>query len=208
MSSFSGTIVTPSSGKTALRRQFIESPALFDSASAQHAANAVVERLLTLPEVARSGRILTCLSFHNEIDTWGLIDRILAAGCEVYVPRADPRDRQLHVHRYPCDLHELRFGMKQPPRGTPELDASAINETIDVAVALGLAFDRRGYRLGFGTGYFDRFLAGRPFPAIGMCYHAQLVDRIPEEPHDVPMAAVVTEAGVWRAPRVNSCVLM
>jgi len=202
MSNFSGTIVTPSSAKTALR-QLIESVPLFDSASALKAANAMAERLLTLPEVARSVRILTCLSFHQEIDTWNLLDRLLTTGCEVYVPRADPRDRQLHVHRYPCDLHELPFGMKQPPRGTPELSAAAVNETIDVALALGLAFDRRGYRLGFGTGYFDRFLAGRPFPAIGMCYHAQLVDRIPEEPHDVLMAAVVTDVGVWRGTRMS-----
>ena len=203
MSNFSGTIVTPSSAKTALRQQLIESVPLFDSASALKAANAMVERLLMLPEVARSVRILTCLSFHKEIDTWGLLDRLLTVGCEVYVPRADPRDRQLHVHRYPCDLHQLPFGMKQPLRGTPELNAAAIDKTIDVALALGLAFDRRGYRLGFGTGYFDRFLAGRPFPAIGMCYHAQLVDRIPDEPHDVPMAAVVTEEGVWRGTRMS-----
>jgi 5-formyltetrahydrofolate cyclo-ligase len=203
MSNFPGTIVTPSSGKTALRRQLIELAPSLDPASALKAANAMVERLLTLPEVARSVRILTCLSFHKEIDTWGLLDRLLTVGCEVYVPRADPRDRRLHVHRYPCDLRELPFGMKQPPRGTPELSATAINETIDVALALGLAFDRRGYRLGFGTGYFDRFLAGRPFPAIGMCYEAQLVDRIPEEPHDVPMGAVVTEVGVWRGVRMS-----
>jgi len=198
MSNLSGTFSTPASGKNGLRQQLIESVAAFNSASAPQAANDMVEQLLTLPEMTRSARILMCLSFHGEIDTWGLLARLLAAGREVYVPRADPRDRQLHVHRYPCELRELPFGMKQPLRGTPELNAGAINETIEVALALGLAFDRRGYRLGFGTGYFDRFLAGRPFPAIGMCYQAQLVDRIPEEPHDVPMAAVVTEAGVWR----------
>jgi 5-formyltetrahydrofolate cyclo-ligase len=193
------TIVDAASEKAALRRQLVESFALFDPASVPEAANGMVERLLELPEVARSTRILTCLSFHKEIDTWRLVDRLLAAGREVYVPRADPRDRQLHVHRYPCDLQELSFGLRQPSRGTCELSAEAVNDTIDVALALGLAFDSRGYRLGYGTGYFDRFLAGRPFPAIGMCYHAQLIDRIPEESHDVPMAAIVTEAGVWRA---------
>ena len=185
--------------KATLRRQLSESVALFSPALAAEAADRMVERLLQLPEVARSARILTCLSFQNEIDTWRLVDRLLASGCEVYVPRADPRDRQLHVHRYPCDLQELPFGLKQPPRGTREMNAEAINDTIDVALALGLAFDPRGYRLGSGTGYFDRFMAGRPFPAIGMCYQTQLIDRIPDEPHDVPMTAVVTEAGVWRA---------
>jgi 5-formyltetrahydrofolate cyclo-ligase len=192
-------MVDAASEKVVLRRQLMDSFSSFNPALGPEAAARLVEQLLELPEVARASRILTCLSFHREIDTWRLVDRLLAAGREVYVPRADPRDRQLHLHRYPCDFQELSFGLKQPSRGTCELNAEAIDGTIDVALALGLAFDPRGYRLGSGTGYFDRFMAGRPFPAIGMCYEAQLIDRIPEERHDVPMAAVVTEVDVWRA---------
>ena len=104
--------VDAASQKTVLRRRLIESFGSFNPALAPEAADRMVERLLELPEVARASRILTCLSFHREIDTWRLVDRLLAAGGEVYVPRADPRDRQLHLHRYPCDLQELSFGQQ------------------------------------------------------------------------------------------------
>jgi 5-formyltetrahydrofolate cyclo-ligase len=172
--------------------------------AARRAAAAATERLMTLPEIVSASGLLVCLSFGEEIDTWPLVDRLLASGREIYVPRADPADRQLHLHRYPCELRTLTFGLRQPPRSVPELPAPAIDTTVDVAIALGLAFDVRGYRLGYGTGYFDRFLAGRPFPAIGFAFDSQMIEHMPEDPHDVPMAAVVTESHVWRAARSSA----
>lgn len=158
-----------------------------------------VERLLALPELAAARRLFTCLSFGDEIDTWPLVDAWLAAGRELVVPRAEPRDRQLHLHRYPCELVTLGFGLRQPPRDAPELPPAEVDGTIDAAVVLGLGFDRRGYRLGYGSGYFDRFLAGRELTTIGLAFDEQLVDRLPAEPHDVPMRLVVTPSELVRA---------
>lgn len=166
---------------------------------AQMASRQIADRLLELPEVAQGTRgILTCLSFGNEVDTWDLVQRLLALGRSVYVPRADSKDAQLHVHRYPCNLRTLSFGLQQPPRDTPELPQLDIDHQIDVVLVLGLGFDRRGYRLGYGSGYFDRFLAHHKIPAIGLAFDLQLVDALPVEPHDIAMTAVVTEQGVWR----------
>ncbi|MEO8195100.1 MAG: 5-formyltetrahydrofolate cyclo-ligase [Thermoanaerobaculia bacterium] len=193
--------MTPSPTKAELRERLRERLDAIDPASAARAADRVAERLLTLPEIARAQHILTCLSFGVELDTWRLVERLLAAGKQLYVPRADPRDRQLHVHPYPCPLRTVSFGLRQPPRGAPEVAAEAISKTIEVALVLGLGFDRRGFRLGYGSGYFDRFLAGRPFPAIGLAFVEQLVDELPAEPHDIALAVVVTEAEVLRPPR-------
>jgi 5-formyltetrahydrofolate cyclo-ligase len=115
------------------------------------------------------------------------------------VPRAEPRDRQLHLHRYPCELVTLGFGLRQPRRDAPELSPAEVEGTIDAAVVLGLGFDRRGYRLGYGSGYFDRFLAGRDLMTIGLAFDEQLVDRLPTESHDVPMRLVVTPSELVRA---------
>ena len=93
-------------------------------------------------------------------------------------------------------LVELSFGLRQPPRGAPEVAAEAIPATLDAAIVLGLGFDRRGFLLGYGSGYFDRFLASHPVTAVGLAYGFQLLDRLPAEAHDVPMSVVVTDEEV------------
>lgn len=180
------------SEKADLRRRLSERMAAVDPTWAREAADRLGERLLALPELAAAGRVFTCLSFGDEVDTRRLVERLVAEGREVYVPRADPADRSLHVHRYPCALETLSFGLAQPPAWAPEVPPAEV-DTLDVVLVLGLAFDRRGFRLGYGRGYFDRFLRGRPFPAVGLGYAFQLRDRIPAAAHDVPMTAVVTD---------------
>ena len=154
----------------------------------------MAERVLALPELRRARRVASCLSFGRELDTHRLIARLVAEGREVVVPRAEPRDRSLHFHRWPCALETLDFGLRQPRRGEPESAA----EEIDLVLVLGLGFDRRGFRLGYGAGYFDRFLARRKLPAIGLAHDFQLVNELPAEPHDVPMTIVVTASEVVR----------
>lgn len=189
---------TPPTAKAVLRKRLGARLDGIDRPTAAAAADRVADAVLALPETLRAQRILSCLSFGTEIDTWRLVDRLLGMGKELFVPRADPRDGRLHVHSYPCPLRTVSFGLKQPPRGTPEIAERAIDGTIEAVLVLGLGFDRRGFRLGYGSGYFDRFLAHRPFPAIGLAFAAQLEDELPVEAHDIPMTVVVTEAGICR----------
>jgi len=192
----------PGTVKESLRRKLRKRVAALDRETARQAALRIAERTLTLPEVAGAESVLTCLSFGTELDTWGLVERLLASGKRVYVPRAEPRDRRLHLHRYPCELETLSFGLRQPPRpppGTePDLPESRIDAEIGAVFVLGLGFDRRGIRLGYGGGYFDRFFGEHRVPAIGLAYRVQLVDQLPTEAHDVPMTVVVTEDEVIR----------
>ncbi len=164
-----------------------------DVETARRSAFELTERVLALPAVRDSDCIFSCLSFGREIDTRGLIDRLLDSGRRVFVPRTQPRSRKLILHAYPCRLERRSFGLDEPAVNEPALDAKAIDSNIQVALVLGLAFDSQGYRLGYGGGYFDRFLVDRPFPAIGLAYDFQLTDRLPTDPHDLPMQTVVTE---------------
>ena len=184
--------------KRALRLELQARRAALPAATLRAAGEAVAARALAAPELARARSVFVCLSFGDELATAPLIDRLAAAGRELLVPRADPADGRLHVHPFPCELATLSFGLRQPPRGAPELDEAELDERIDVALVLGLGFDRRGYRLGYGRGYFDRFLAGRRFPSIGLAFDEQVVERLPVAPHDVPMTLVVTPTRTLR----------
>ncbi len=195
----------PRPSKEALRADLRGRLSSLPPNQASSAAARVTDRVLALPEVAAARGVFTCLSFGDEIDTWTLVERLQTPTRQVYVPRAEPTDRQLHVHPYPCALRELSFGLRQPPRGTPEIPQSTIDEMVDVVLILGLGFDPRGYRLGYGSGYFDRFLAGRDLLTIGLAFEVQILDEIPKEAHDVPMSVVVTEDAVRRCvPRLQN----
>lgn len=178
--------------KDELRRRLSARLAAASDEERRRAGAAARERLLDHPAIRRARSLLVCLSFGTELDTAPLVERWTVEGRRLYVPRADPRDRMIHVHPWPSPLVELSFGLRQPPRGAPEIAPEAIPETIDAAIVLGLGFDRRAYRLGYGSGYFDRFLAAYPLTAIGLAYGFQLLDRLPAEAHDVPMSLVVT----------------
>ncbi|MDX1631747.1 MAG: 5-formyltetrahydrofolate cyclo-ligase [Thermoanaerobaculia bacterium] len=188
----------PVSAKATLRRKLGERIAALDPPEKRIAGESLARRVLELPEVEEAAAIFTCLSFGAEIDTWGLVEALLREGRRIYVPRTEYGDDRLHVHPYPCRLETLSFGLRQPRPDAPELAPEAVDETLDVALVLGLGFDRRGVRLGYGRGYFDRFLAGRPFPALGLAHRCQLLDHLPREPHDVPMTLVATDEEVVR----------
>jgi 5-formyltetrahydrofolate cyclo-ligase len=165
---------------------------------ARHAARELAERAVTLPELEGGRGLLVCLSFGDELDTGPLMECLLKEGSELFVPRVERETHGMTLHRYPCRLETLGFGLRQPAPEVPALDPASIDETLDAALLAGLAFDRAGYRLGYGRGYFDRFLVARSFPAFGIGYDFQLVDRLPHEPHDVPLAGVVTDREMYR----------
>ncbi len=190
--------MSPVPTKQELRLQLAARLATIEPAHRRSAAAAASERWLAQPEVLAGGGVLICLSFGDEIDTAGVVEALTRAGRPLFVTRAEPRDRQLYVHRWPCDLVNLPFGLRQPPREAPALTDAEVRDQVSVALVLGLGFDRRGFRLGHGSGYFDRFLARHPLPALGFAYDLQLLDELPAAPHDVPMRAVVTDLRVAR----------
>jgi len=190
----SGTDLDPRRQKESLRGELAARRAALGAEQRASASRRVAERLFASSELLAARSVFTCLSFGDELDTWGIVARLLESGREVYVPRAERSPTRLAVCRFPCALVTLSFGLRQPPTSEPELPEREIDATIDLALVAGLGFDRRGYRLGYGSGYFDRFLAGRPFPALGLAFDTQIVDRLPVEPHDMPMAALITES--------------
>lgn len=169
-----------------------------DSEFVREASRTAAGHLLELPEIENAEGIFTCLSFGTEIDTWRLAETLDRKGRKVYVPRVDLESNRLWAHPWPCRLESLPFGLRQPISTEPFLDRKALDQAIDAAIIVGLGFDVRGYRLGYGRGFFDYFLADRAFPTIGFAFDLQIVDRLPNEGHDIPLDLLVSEAGVTR----------
>lgn len=155
----------------------------------------VEARLFSLPELARAGIVLVFSSFGSEVPTAGIVDRLLREGRRVALPRLAGGEIEARAFRPGDPMARARFGALEPLEG-----ALVPPEELDAVVVPGLAFDRAGYRVGYGGGYFDRFLPRtRPDALrVGVCFHLQLVEEVPRGPDDVPVDVVVTDREVVR----------
>lgn len=153
-----------------------------------------VERLLlALPQLRAAETVLLFYSFGSEVDTDELIRDILGAGKRLYLPYLDGDTMEAaEVHRGDL-LVPTEYGPREPERLEP-VDPSAIG----LVIAPGLAFDRRGFRLGYGGGHYDRYLARlRPGAVrVGIGFASQVVERVPEEAFDERLHLIVTDREV------------
>lgn len=158
---------------------------------ARRAMAGSVERLLfTLPEVAAARTVMLFYSFGSEIETAPMAQRILSEGKRLLLPYLDAGGMQAAEVVAEDELLPSGYGPREPARRVAVDPAE-----VDVVVAPGLAFDRRGHRLGYGGGHYDRYLErlGPHAVRIGIGFSAQLVDRIPDEPGDQRLDIVVTD---------------
>ncbi len=155
----------------------------------------IAARLFVLPEVQGAERVLFYASLPEEVDTWPLLEAWLRGGRVPLLPGLDGRGGPLRaapILDLAADLKPGAFGILEPD---PDRTGTVEWASIQVAVLPGLAFDLRGYRLGRGAGHYDRSLAALLPEArrIGLAFECQVVQRLPVEPHDIPVDLVVTE---------------
>jgi 5-formyltetrahydrofolate cyclo-ligase len=153
----------------------------------------IVERLEELPVWRDAVVVHTYVgAIEGEVATRGLVRRALAAGKRVVCPRVRWRPRGLDSYaiRSLEDLVESRRGLWEPDPA--RADPVTVDE-LDVVVVPGLAFDRSGWRIGFGAGLYDRFLSLVEAPRVALAFSLQLQDSLPVETHDEPVDWIVTE---------------
>ncbi len=168
--------------------------ALSDSEWARRSKDVVVQ-LGTVVAFRVAPLVLTYVANRDkEVDTRPLIESLLRAGRRVGAPVTT--ERGIIVWREIHDLSDLqvgRFNILEPPeRGEPIDTFSAAT----VVLAPGILFTAKGTRIGYGGGYFDRFLSDFPGVSIGLAFDFQLYASLPTEPRDRPVDFVVCESGV------------
>ena len=143
-------------------------------------------------EVFRSARTIGLYSpIRKEVATDHLAHAARRHGQTLLYPRVCGQNLVLVEVVDPAQLRRGSFGVLEP-----QGDPWTATDRIDLLVVPGVAFDRQGWRLGYGQGYYDRFLGTRHQPAVlvGLCYDFQLLDRLPADVHDIPMDLIVTES--------------
>jgi len=187
--------VTPRSDKRTARADAIARRAALSDEEREAASALVVGRLRR--RLPAAGPVMTFSSIRDELDLAPLNRELRAAG-RLVLPRVEGRRLAAVLTGPATEMVTSAWGIPEPVG--PELDPT----TIDLVIVPGLAFDAQGHRIGYGAGYYDRFLPLlRPdATTIGVCFAAQLGADLPVEPHDVAVRSVVTETGsvAGRAP--------
>lgn len=174
--------MTNAQRKEELRRR----AALLPKVEAEH----LLARFAQLPEVLSAETVMVFCGVGREPDTAPLIRTLLERGQQVALPVCLP-GRRLEA-RVITDENQLvpgKFGIPEPDFSCPAVSLSEIGAIL----VPGLMADRRGYRLGYGGGYYDRWLAGYEGFTAMVCPEERLVDSLPHEAFDLPVTLVLTD---------------
>lgn len=181
--------------KETIRNQLIgERDALSPEQVAADSAK-VHERLEAIPLYRETPAILSYVEKGNEVRTRPIIARALERQQAVVIPLVSRENQESAPELQWSRLYSLEdlapgpFGVPEPRHDRREPVIPPIHAVVLVP---GVAFARNGHRLGYGAGYFDRFLVNHPGPSIGLAYDFQVLDRLPAEPRDVPVDVIVT----------------
>ena len=139
--------------------------------------------------------VMLYLSMKSEVETDILLEYLLREGKQVCAPMIDTQQRQLiprRIQNVKTHLVRHSYGMLEPNAECPIVP----HAHLQLIVVPGIAFDGKGYRLGYGTGFYDRFLPQCPQAvAIGLAYQVQLVADTCPQPWDMPVHHIFTERG-------------
>jgi arabinose operon protein AraL len=159
------------------------------------------DRFFALPQVAEAQTLMLFSSIRSEVDTTQALQQVLASGKLLVLPVVNKATHGLEARIVTnlADLEPSSFGVPEPTQAAPIIDPTEI----DVVAVPGLAFDRIGYRIGYGAGYYDRFLKQtRPgILTVGIAFAAQVEQRLPWETHDERVLCLITNEETLHLPR-------
>ena len=156
----------------------------------------ICETLCNLPAFQNAGGLLSYYGVGDEVATKAILELALKAGKRVGVPRCYEAGRMefLEIQSL-ADLSEISdYGIPEAPDGTAVIDP----KDADLVLVPALAFSVDGCRIGYGKGYYDRYLKRCGGINIGLCFDACLRDRLPTNDNDRPVQMIITETQIMQ----------
>lgn len=157
-------------------------------------SNSILSRIKQLDSYEDARILMFYLSYGSEVVTDLMINEVLADGKEVSVPVIQsPGDgimTAVKINRLE-DCYEKVYGIRQPEFNENDVVSK---EDVDLIFVPGIVFDLNGYRIGYGKGYYDRWLEGTDvLKRVGLAFEVQLIDKIPNGQYDLPVSKILTE---------------
>ncbi|MBU0904344.1 MAG: 5-formyltetrahydrofolate cyclo-ligase [Firmicutes bacterium] len=182
--------------KTIMRNEVLAILKEMDSQTYQTRSAQITQSLLNEEQILQSKIIGITISSFPEVDTWRLIEHLWSLGIRVAVPKCHVKTRDMQFYEITSfDQLEIVYMKLHEPK--PEITNKINAEDISYLIVPGVVFDALGYRVGFGGGYYDRFLQKYIGPTISLAFDEQVVPSVPKEHHDLPVDIILTDQNKW-----------
>ncbi|WP_085523359.1 5-formyltetrahydrofolate cyclo-ligase [Tuberibacillus sp. Marseille-P3662] len=162
----------------------------------QAACQQIYERLYRQPEWLQAQTVGITISREMEIDTTPIIRQLWQDGRTVAVPKCLPETKQL-VFRALTDFDQLEVVYYDLEEPKPSITPIIHSDEMDLVLVPGLLFSKNGYRIGYGGGYYDRFLPAYEGASISLAFDSQVVESLPTDHYDQPVDKIVTPGHIW-----------
>jgi 5-formyltetrahydrofolate cyclo-ligase len=190
-----------------LRKERLSERDLLEASQRRSKGEQIQTRLLEQQMIAKAKHLFIYVHFRSEVETLALIEHCLARGKTVSVPvtlRKESRLLAVQITDLATQLQPGCFGILEPTE--EQIARATIDPTeIDAVLVPGSVFDSLGGRLGYGGGYYDRFLTQDAPQArrIGLAYALQMVEQVPMEVHDQYMDMIITETQIYECGKMR-----
>lgn len=192
----------PKDAKKALRQQILQARSRLTQEYRDQVQAKIYDLLFAQEAYQKAETVFVYLSMGDEFDTLPIIEKAWADGKTVSVPRVHGKGHmEAHIYGPDTEMTTSKMGIEEPAPETPIQDPSQL----DLIIMPCVSVNYQGARLGYGGGFYDRFLGRAPQAKIILPYFDAMVsDDIPLEPHDQPVPVVITERGVVETPLITA----
>lgn len=181
--------------KEYLREKYLTARSEISQSKINKWSQKIKNNFLKLPQLTNVKKIMAYASMRNEIKTFPLMKELLIQNYLLYLPYTIKEINDLGVAKIKNLNSELEKGVYGVQEPISKIRGNEIPSDIDLIIIPGACFSLSGYRIGYGGGYYDRFLSKHAENAlkVGFCYEQFILNSIPAEEHDIPVDIIITE---------------
>ncbi|MFQ5449386.1 MAG: 5-formyltetrahydrofolate cyclo-ligase [Nitrospinaceae bacterium] len=191
----SGRLKSLEAAKASIREEMAKRRNSLKASTLKEKSEQILKNLAGHEEFQNARSILFYLSLPREVQTDAMIALAFQWGKKVHVPLIDTSRRGLRISELPApdiEFEKRAFGLREPGKPDQKIVSPAV---LDFILVPGLAFDRKGGRIGYGAGYYDRFLkeVSQDTILVAAAFDFQVLESVPQAEYDVPVHKILTE---------------
>jgi len=178
--------------KSILRKQLQQELSAISKPDYEHLSYNISQALFSDPFWKDSEYIGITISKIPEVDTYQIIRKAWDQNKKIVIPKCLPKQKVMDFRTITAfnQLESVYYGLFEPIETQTKLIGK---DQIDLLIVPGLGFTRSGYRLGFGGGYYDRYLQDYHGKTLSLAFHQQMLEELPTEEHDIPVKKIITD---------------